>query len=380
MSGKRLVGVIVFVVSLLVSGIDVGMPNTASADDCLTAPNSLAPQGTHWYYHMDRTNQRKCWYVRAISQPAQQAAAQATSEAAPAAQSHSMPMSSGPMPATAAASAPMSISPGNSAPRLPHVRILAVKPKLAAAISATTDKSVQGGGQEGSTGPSIPEPPAPKANTLQTTAQAAGPAAAAPAAWPDVVATGGTPEPGAVLADAGAESVGPKADTQVPDGTESTARGGEPTMNAGMAGSLTATPMLLTLALGLVAAGAATRVVTKIAAARRAAIMIDHPESGRVDDQWRPERRNGPEHQFVDEPQESELVPSAASDYESHPSRAGDEWPEHSLGEGRAFQINEITKCEETLAQLSRDLHKALFVGGRRPRNRNCARVTLNET
>ena len=40
MSGKRLVGVIVFVVSLLVSGIDVGMPNTASADDCLTAPNS----------------------------------------------------------------------------------------------------------------------------------------------------------------------------------------------------------------------------------------------------------------------------------------------------------------------------------------------------
>ena len=188
MSGKtpRLVGLIAFVVTLLVSGIDVGMPNTARADDCLTAPNSPAPQGTHWYYHVDRTNQRKCWYVRASSQPAQQAAAQATSEAAPAAQSHSMPVSSGPMPATAAASAPMSISPGNSAPRLPHVRILAVKPKLAAAISATTDKSVQGSGQEGSTGPSIPEPPAPKASTLQANAQAAGPAPAAPAAWPDV--------------------------------------------------------------------------------------------------------------------------------------------------------------------------------------------------
>jgi hypothetical protein len=162
-SGKRLVGLIVFVVTLLVSGIDVGMPNTARTDDCLTAPNSSAPQGTHWYYHVDRTNQRKCWYVRATSQPAQQGAAQATSEAAPAAQSDSMPVSSGPMPATAAASAPMSISPGNSAPRLPHVRILAVKPKLVAAISATTDKSVQGSGQEGSTGPSIPEPPAPKA-------------------------------------------------------------------------------------------------------------------------------------------------------------------------------------------------------------------------
>jgi hypothetical protein len=147
-SGKRLVGLIVFVVTLLVSSIDVGMPNTARADDCLTAPNSPAPQGTHWYYHVDRTNQRKCWYVRATSQPAQQAAAQATSEAASAAQSHSMPMSSGPMPATAAASAPMSISPGNSAPRLPHVRILAVKPKLAAAISATTDKSVRSRGRD----------------------------------------------------------------------------------------------------------------------------------------------------------------------------------------------------------------------------------------
>ena len=82
-------------------------------------------------------------------------------------------------------------------------------------------------------------------------------------------------------------------------------RGGEPTINAGMAGSPTV--MLLTHALGLVAAGVVTRVVVKIAAARHAAIMIDHPESDRVDDQWRPERRNGPEHRFVDEPQESEL-------------------------------------------------------------------------
>ena len=124
-SGKtpRLVGLIGFVVTLLVSGIDVGMPDTARADDCLTAPNSPAPQGTHWYYHVDRTNQRKCWYVRASRQPAQQAAAQATSEPAPAAQSHSLPVSSGPMPATAAASAPMSINPGNSAPPLPHARI-----------------------------------------------------------------------------------------------------------------------------------------------------------------------------------------------------------------------------------------------------------------
>jgi hypothetical protein len=173
------------------------------------------------------------------------------------------------------------------------------------------------------------------------------------------------------VADAGAESVGPKTDTQVPDRTESTARGGEPTINAGLADSLTAMPMLITLALGLVAAGAITRVLMKIAAARRASVMIDHPDSDRVDDQWRPKRHNDQEHGFVDEPQEDEPVISAVSNEESlHPIRAGDEWPEHSLGEGCAFQINEITKREDTLAQLSRDLRKALFVGGCGPRNK----------
>ena len=171
MSGKipRLVGLIAFVVALLVSGIDVGVPNTARADDCLTAPNSPAPQGTHWYYHVDRTNQRKCWHVRATSQPAQQAAAQTTSEAVPDTQSHSMPVSSGPMPAASAAGAPMTISPDNSARSLPHARIPAVKPKLAAAISATTDKSVQGSGQEEGTGPSIPEATAPNASIRNIT-------------------------------------------------------------------------------------------------------------------------------------------------------------------------------------------------------------------
>ena len=76
--------------------------------------------------------------------------------------------------------------------------------------------------------------------------------------------------------------------------------------------------------------------------------MIDHPESDRVDDQWRPERRNDQEHGFVDEPQEGEPVISAASNVESRrPSRAGDEWQENALG-GSTSQMNEITKREDT--------------------------------
>jgi hypothetical protein len=134
-----------------------------------------------------------------------------------------------------------------------------------------------------------------------------------------------------------------------------------------MAGSLTAMPMLITLALGLVAVGVVTRVLMKIAAARRASVMIDHPESDWIDDQLRSERRNGPKHGFVDEPQEDEPVISAVSNEESlQPSRASDEWQESAL-DGGTSQMNEIS--EDTLAQLSRDLHKALLADDGWPRN-----------
>jgi len=57
---------IALVAALLISGVGVTVPSaTARADDCLTAPNSAAPQGSHWYYRLDRATQRQCWYTRA---------------------------------------------------------------------------------------------------------------------------------------------------------------------------------------------------------------------------------------------------------------------------------------------------------------------------
>jgi hypothetical protein len=50
-------------------------PNTALAADCLAAPNSPAPQGDHWYYHLERAAHRKCWYTRSADHSAQLAAA-----------------------------------------------------------------------------------------------------------------------------------------------------------------------------------------------------------------------------------------------------------------------------------------------------------------
>jgi hypothetical protein len=32
-----------------------------AAETCLTAPKGTAPQGSHWYYRLERGSQRKCW-------------------------------------------------------------------------------------------------------------------------------------------------------------------------------------------------------------------------------------------------------------------------------------------------------------------------------
>jgi hypothetical protein len=34
-----------------------------AADECKTAPGSSAPPGSHWYYRVNRTDQRHCWYL-----------------------------------------------------------------------------------------------------------------------------------------------------------------------------------------------------------------------------------------------------------------------------------------------------------------------------
>jgi len=132
--------------TLLAWSVGIGMPtNSARADDCLTAPNSPAPEGSHWYYRMDRATQGKCWYVRATGQPAQQAVSHATSDAAAA----STPALK--KPASAAAGIPASVSRGGSA----AVPLPPLKPQRASMSGATTDQPVQQSTPEGNAAPSI---------------------------------------------------------------------------------------------------------------------------------------------------------------------------------------------------------------------------------
>jgi len=39
-----------------------------AAGECSAAPRGAAPQGSHWYYRVDRAKQRKCWYLAAQGQ------------------------------------------------------------------------------------------------------------------------------------------------------------------------------------------------------------------------------------------------------------------------------------------------------------------------
>jgi hypothetical protein len=48
-----------------------------AAETCLAAPKGAAPQGSHWYYRLERGSQRKCWRLVQKDQKGQRAAAQA---------------------------------------------------------------------------------------------------------------------------------------------------------------------------------------------------------------------------------------------------------------------------------------------------------------
>jgi len=71
------IGSVTFVHALLVSSLGVCAPaDTQNSASCVPAPNSSAPQNSHWYYRTDRTTQRKCWYLRATDQSSSGSAAQ----------------------------------------------------------------------------------------------------------------------------------------------------------------------------------------------------------------------------------------------------------------------------------------------------------------
>jgi hypothetical protein len=58
-----------------------------AADDCLSAPKDVTPEGSHWYYRIDHPTKRHCWYLRTegerLSQTAPPTSSRATNPIAP---------------------------------------------------------------------------------------------------------------------------------------------------------------------------------------------------------------------------------------------------------------------------------------------------------
>jgi hypothetical protein len=61
----------------------ISQSTAGTADDCVSAPKDGAPQGSHWYYRVDRVTKRHCWYLREEGEKLSQTAPPKTSSAKP---------------------------------------------------------------------------------------------------------------------------------------------------------------------------------------------------------------------------------------------------------------------------------------------------------
>ncbi|MEH2517008.1 hypothetical protein V1279_002581 [Bradyrhizobium sp. AZCC 1610] len=76
----------------VISAAEAATPATqAASDSCQSAPKGATPSGSHWYYRIDRTTKRQCWYLREESDKADDKFARAA------------PPASSPAPSSAAA-------------------------------------------------------------------------------------------------------------------------------------------------------------------------------------------------------------------------------------------------------------------------------------
>jgi hypothetical protein len=344
------IGSIAIIAALLLIGAVDLRESTARADDCLSTPGSPAPKGSHWYYHLDSTKQRKCWYLRAADQPAQPASAQIPSP---------------PRNAATAPDAQKSINNGVGVP-LPHIKMLAVTPRPAPA--ETTDQPDEQSAQEGYAASSTPAASPPQASTsMETTAQAAGPP---PVVRPDPPAVGmvKSHEPTAALSVARTDSDQPTGDIRASNNGDTNAPTGIDNA-VGMAVSTTTPAELLPIfAAGLVVAGFLFRVLMKITAKRRRRVIVDRPHSYWKDDQQEHRWRDNQKHYAAIAEQDVLIddlncsqIPSASNYRPRRPFQTGDQWSERAGGKDRATAANdENSERKDTLEQLCKDLDRML--------------------
>jgi hypothetical protein len=60
---KRVAFVLAACAGVIATVVAFNPDHARGADDCLVEPNRDPPEGRHWFYHVDRANNRKCWYL-----------------------------------------------------------------------------------------------------------------------------------------------------------------------------------------------------------------------------------------------------------------------------------------------------------------------------
>src|SRR6266581_3872688 len=63
MMSRRLTFAIPVILAASVAAISFGATTGDAADECLRGPNGTSPKGSHWYYRVDRSTGRHCWYL-----------------------------------------------------------------------------------------------------------------------------------------------------------------------------------------------------------------------------------------------------------------------------------------------------------------------------
>jgi len=59
----RRMALLVTGITIALAAVNVTVNPSRAGDDCLAGPNTAAPQGSHWYYRLDRLTHRQCWYL-----------------------------------------------------------------------------------------------------------------------------------------------------------------------------------------------------------------------------------------------------------------------------------------------------------------------------
>ncbi len=241
--------------------------DAARAEDCLAAPNGPAPQGSHWYYRIDRAKQRKCWYVHAIMTSAARTGELPRASATAPVVDSKLPAAAPAQSADLPPDVPLAASDADAAA---HVTILSVKPKPAPVVSATPNSAGQFDASGAGTISADPRfaPPNQSAEFGDPRdfagAHAMAPADATGAAIPGDAAT------------LGAEPADPNDAAELSANPASRGRGVPLSQAASTdTSSLTPTELFLVLVTGLAIAGFVTRIVVKIANARRRPFVVD---------------------------------------------------------------------------------------------------------